>query len=93
MVGGGLAQLAAENGWAGIVVNGAVRDVDELKDAPIAIFALATCPRRSLNRGIGERRRAVRVGGERISHDDFLVADSDGVIILASWRAKGGHHV
>ena len=93
MVGGGLAQLAAENGWAGIVVNGAVRDVDELKNTPIAIFALATCPRRSLNRGIGERNRAVRVGGERISHDDFLVADSDGVIILASWSANGGQHV
>ncbi len=93
MVGGGLAQLAAENGWTGIVVNGAVRDVDELKDTPIAIFALATCPRRSLNRGIGERSRAVRIGGERISQDDFLVADSDGVIILASWNVNGGQHV
>ena len=81
--------LAAENGWLGIVVNGAVRDVDELKETPIAIFALATCPRRSSNRGIGERSRAVRIGGERISQDDFLVADSDGVIILASWSANG----
>ena len=93
MVGGGLAQLAAENGWAGIVVNGSVRDVDELKETPIAIFALATCPRRSLNRGIGERSRAVRVGGERISHDDYLVADSDGVVVMASWNANGGKHV
>jgi regulator of ribonuclease activity A len=89
MIGGRLAELAADNGWSGIVVNGAVRDVDELKEAPIAIFALATCPRRSLNRGIGERSRAVRIGGERISQDDFLVADSDGVIILASWSANG----
>ena len=93
MVGGGLAQLAAEKGWAGIVVNGAVRDVDELNETPIAIFALATCPRRSLNRGIGERSRAVRVGGERISHDDFLVADADGVVVMASWNANGGSHV
>ena len=89
MIGGRLAALAADNGWLGIVVNGAVRDVDELKETPIAIFALATCPRRSLNRGIGERSTAVRIGGERISQDDFLVADADGVIILASWRAHG----
>lgn len=92
MVGGGLAQLAADNGWAGIVVNGAVRDVEELLEAPIAIFASATCPRRSLNRGIGERSRPVRIGGERISQGDFLVADSDGVVILASWNANGEQH-
>lgn len=86
MIGGGLAQLAADKGWAGIVVNGAVRDVDELRETPIAVFALATCPRRSLNRGIGERSRPVRVGSERIQFEDFLVADSDGVIVLSSWN-------
>lgn len=92
MIGGGLAQMAAANGWLGIVVNGVVRDVEELKELPIAIFALATCPRRSLNRGIGERSRAVRIGSERISQGDFIVADSDGVIILASWNANGVQH-
>ncbi len=92
MIGGGLAQMAADNAWLGIVVNGAVRDVEELKEVPIAIFALATCPRRSLNRGIGERSRAVRIGSERISQGDFIVADSDGVIVLASWNANGVQH-
>jgi len=87
MVGGGLAQLAVDKGWIGIVVNGAVRDADELKDTAIAIFALATCPRKSMNRGIGERGRPVRVGGERIQANDLLVADSDGVIVLSSWAA------
>ena len=86
MIGGGLAQLAADKGWVGIVINGAVRDVEELRDTPIAVFALATCPRKSLNRGIGERGRPVRVGGERIQTDDCLVADSDGVIVLSSWK-------
>lgn len=93
MIGGNLAAIAAQNGWAGIVVNGAVRDVEELQSVPIAIYALATCPRRSLNRGIGERGRAVRMGGERISHDDFLVADADGVVVLPTWSMNGGQHV
>jgi regulator of ribonuclease activity A len=93
MVGGNLATIAAKNGWAGIVVNGAVRDIDELNEVTIPIYALATCPRRSLNRGIGERSRAVRMGGERINHDDFLVADADGVVVLPSWSANGGQHV
>ncbi|MGI9221523.1 MAG: ribonuclease E activity regulator RraA [Woeseiaceae bacterium] len=93
MIGGNLAAIAEKNGWAGIVVNGAVRDVDELKATPIAIFALATCPKRSLNRGIGERGGAVRMGGERINHEDFLVADADGVVVLPSWSANGGQNV
>lgn len=90
MVGGGLAQLAADNGWAGIVVNGAVRDLAELRDIPLAVFALAACPRRSINRGIGERNQPVRVGGELIIADDYLVADCDGVVALAP-RATQGH--
>lgn len=88
MLGGGLAQLAADKGWAGVIINGAVRDVEELLNTPLAVFALATCPRKSLNRGIGERNRPVRIGGEQIEKNDFLVADSDGVIALSSWSAK-----
>jgi len=90
MVGGGLAQLAAENGWAGIVVNGAVRDVAELIGIPIGVFALASNPRRSINRGIGERNQAIRVGTELVTPGDYLVADSDGVVLLAA-RATLGH--
>ncbi len=83
MLGGNLARLAADNGWAGIVINGAVRDVLELKETPLAVFALASCPRRSANRGAGERSGPVRVGGERICAGDVLVADADGIIVLS----------
>ena len=84
MIGGNLAARAVENGWAGIIVNGAVRDSNELKDTPIAVYALATCPRRSVNRGQGSRNTPVRVGGERICAGDFVVADSDGVVVITS---------
>lgn len=84
MLGGNLAVLAAENGWAGVIVNGAVRDTNELKAASIAVYALASCPRRSVNCGRGKRNTIVRVGGERIRAGDFLVADADGVVVLAS---------
>ncbi len=88
MLGGNLARLAADNGWAGIVINGAVRDVLELKEAPLAVFALAPCPRRSTNRGAGERNGPVRVGGERICAGDLLVADADGIIVLSGPKAS-----
>lgn len=88
MLGGDLAQLAADNGWAGIVINGAVRDVDELNATPIAIFALASCPRKSQKRGIGVRGEPVRVTGSYIRRNDLIAADADGVVFLASWAAS-----
>jgi regulator of ribonuclease activity A len=88
MLGGNLANLAAENGWAGIVVNGAVRDVDALKVAPVAVFALATCPRKSQKLGQGQRGQPARVGGHYLRCDDIIAADADGVVTLASWAAS-----
>jgi len=46
LVGGNLAQIAEQNGWAGIVLNGCVRDTLELNEINVGVAALATCPRR-----------------------------------------------
>lgn len=83
MLGGNLAALAANNGWAGIIVNGAVRDVNEIKAAGIAVYALASCPLKSTNRGASERNTSVRVGGEIVRAGDLLMADADGIIVIA----------
>jgi regulator of ribonuclease activity A len=88
MLGGDLAGLAADNGWAGIVVNGAVRDLEELRQTPVGVFALATCPRKSQKRGIGTRGEPVRIGGAYIRRDDIIAADADGVVFLASYAAQ-----
>ncbi|CAE6838939.1 Regulator of ribonuclease activity A [Paraburkholderia domus] len=46
LVGGNLAQIAEQNGWAGIVLNGCVRDALELNEVNVGVAALTTCPRR-----------------------------------------------
>src|SRR5512134_921401 len=61
LVGGNLAALAARNGWSGVVVYGAVRDVAELGVAPVGIKALAASPRKSARAGAGERGVEVRL--------------------------------
>ena len=53
LVGGNLAALGAKNGWAGIVIDGCVRDHAELAAAAIGVRALALHPRRSDKRGEG----------------------------------------
>lgn len=89
MLGGSLARLAARKGWAGIVVNGAVRDVQDLRATPIGIFAIAACPRRSKKHKSGAVVESARVGGVLMRQKDILVADSDGMVVLQSWAVSG----
>jgi regulator of ribonuclease activity A len=81
LVGGNLAALGAKNGWAGIVVDGCVRDAAELAAARIGIRALALHPQRSEKRGEGRRNIVVRVQGVVVKPGDWVVADADGVIV------------
>jgi regulator of ribonuclease activity A len=82
--GGLLGELAQTNGWAGIVVNGCVRDSVELAGFDIGVLALATHPRKSL-RGLhgGALDCALAFGGIDFNTGDWLYADDDGVVLLA----------
>ena len=81
LVGGNLAVMAAKNGWAGILVHGAVRDVSELRAALVGIKALALCPLRTDKRGLGEVGLPVMISGCLVQPGDWVYADEDGVLI------------
>ncbi len=81
LLGDNLAMLAVRHHWAGIVVNGCVRDAAALAQMEVAVKALGTCPRKSEKQGKGERDVAVDLGGVKVSPGDFLYADADGVIV------------
>jgi regulator of ribonuclease activity A len=84
LVGGNLAAAAARNGWAGIVVDGAVRDAAELIAAGIGIKALALMPLRSVKRGEGQRDLAIEIQGVAVRPGDWLYADQDGIVVSAT---------
>jgi regulator of ribonuclease activity A len=77
------AALAARNGWAGIVINGAVRDADALRTLDVGVVALGTCPRRGDHTGAGERDVELEIDGARIVPGSYLVSDRDGIVCLA----------
>ena len=81
LVGGNLGALAEKNGWAGVLVYGSVRDTVELQACNVGIFALATIPRRSARKGVGETDVAVTVAGVIVHPNDWIYADVDGVLI------------
>ncbi|HMN21402.1 MAG TPA: ribonuclease E activity regulator RraA [Ottowia sp.] len=81
LVGGNLAVTAANNGWAGIVVNGCVRDARELREAGIPIRALALVPLRTEKRGEGQAGVPVQIQGVWVRPGDWLYADEDGMVV------------
>lgn len=81
LVGDRLATLAIDNGWAGIIVYGAIRDSAEIDTMVVGVRALATHPRRSLKRGQGVAGEPVRVAGVKVAAEDWIYADADGVVV------------
>jgi regulator of ribonuclease activity A len=81
LLGGNLARLARDNGWAGIVLNGCVRDGDEIDACQVGVRALAAHPRKSEKRGGGQRDVIVEFGGVRIAPGQWCCADRDGVLV------------
>ena len=83
LVGGNLAAAAARNGWAGIVVDGCVRDLAELQVAAVGICALALMPMPTDKRGEGQRDVPVQIQGVWVRPGDWLYADADGMVVSA----------
>jgi regulator of ribonuclease activity A len=82
LVGGNLAADAAKNGWAGLVIDGCVRDLAELADCLIGICALAVIPLPTEKFGAGQRDVAIQIQGTWVRPGDWLYADVDGIVVM-----------
>ncbi|TYB16105.1 ribonuclease E activity regulator RraA [Aggregatibacter actinomycetemcomitans] len=76
-----LAQLAADNQWEGIIVYGAVRQIQQLENIDIGIHALAPIPVGTDNSSHGETDIPVNFGGVTFFPEDFVYADLTGIIL------------
>ena len=85
-----LAAMARDNGWAGVVIYGAIRDSEDIDDMDIGVMALATCPAKSIKRGEGQADIALRFAGVTIQPGDYLYADGDGIVVAGRDLAGDG---
>jgi regulator of ribonuclease activity A len=80
-VGDQLAALALENNWAGIVVNGCIRDSEVINAMEIGIRALTTHPLKSLKNNYGQENVPVSFAGLTFRPGHYLYADLDGIVV------------
>lgn len=80
LVGDNLAGLAIENGWSGVVVDGAVRDTGALGNMRVGIAATRIFPRRGDRGPTGSRGADIWISGIQIARGGWIYVDDDGVV-------------
>lgn len=81
LLGDQLAELAVNNGWQGIVINGCIRDVADINQMPIGVRALACYPLKTVKKDIGEKNCPVSFANVTFHPGMWLYADADGILV------------
>jgi 3-hexulose-6-phosphate synthase/6-phospho-3-hexuloisomerase len=85
---GGLATLSCRiKGIEGVVIDGAVRDVDEIRAMNYPVFASAVVPNAGEPKGMGEINAEITCGGQSVKPGDYIVGDDSGVVVIPRERA------
>lgn len=85
---GGLATLSCKNrGIEGVVIDGAVRDVDEIRAMKYPVFASAIVPNAGEPKGMGEINAEITCGSQTVRPGDYIVGDESGVVVVPKDRA------
>lgn len=79
-----LAVMAADNLWAGVIINGCIRDSADISEINLGVMALSTCPRRPAMQGDGETGLPVSFIGLEFVPGHYVYADADGIIVSES---------
>ena len=81
LVGDLIAGLGCDNGWAGLIINGAIRDRLAIATLPIGVKALGSNPAKSRKTGEGEQNIPVTIGGVIFHPGHTVWADDDGILV------------
>jgi RraA family protein len=93
--GGNRSTFVAQKGVAGVVIDGATRDIGETREVNLPLFARAVCPMASASSGPGEINFPISCGGVAVHPGDIIVASEEGIVVIprddaedvyAAWR-------
>jgi len=83
LMGDMLAARARDNGWAGVIINGAIRDSAEIAGIDIGVKALGVNPAKSDKNGDGVTDVELHFGGARFRPGEWVYCDEDGILVSA----------
>ncbi|MFA5331923.1 MAG: 3-hexulose-6-phosphate synthase [Methanoregula sp.] len=85
---GELATLSCiQRGLSGVVIDGAARDIDDIRAMKFPVFARATVPNAGEPKGMGEINAEITCCGQAVRPGDWIVGDESGVVVISRERA------
>ncbi len=85
---GELATLSCQNkGVAGVIIDGAVRDLDDILEMTIPVYATAAVPNAGEPKGFGEINPEIRCCGQSVRPGDWIIGDASGVVVIPKEHA------
>ncbi len=81
LMGDMIAEFAVDNGWAGVVIHGAIRDSAAMDGLALGVKALGTNPRKSAKTGAGDADITLEFGGVSFRPGAHLWSDEDGILV------------
>jgi len=82
VAGGNVCAVAQENGVAGMVIDGAVRDLGEIRDRQFPVYARGLCPKPGKKGSDGAVEIEIQCGGVTVNTGDLIVADEEGIVVV-----------
>lgn len=81
LLGDQVAADCVQSGWEGLVINGSIRDVDEIQQLNLGVQALGTHPCKTIKRNEGQAEIPVTFGGVTFYPGDYIVCDNNGIVV------------
>ena len=84
---GGLATLSCLNKKiSGVVIDGAVRDIEEIRNIGLPVFATSNVPNAGYPKGFGEINATITCGSQTVEPGDYIIGDDNGVVVVPKKR-------
>ncbi|WP_329457438.1 RraA family protein [Streptomyces sp. NBC_01497] len=87
LAGGNVCAVAQRRGVAGFVLDGVIRDLEEVRDAAFPVYARGVIPIPGTKKAVTALGAEVRCGGVFVREGDIVVADEEGVVVVPGGRA------
>jgi 3-hexulose-6-phosphate synthase/6-phospho-3-hexuloisomerase len=79
---------AKQKQLAGVVIDGAVRDIEAIKKIDFPVFCRHTSPNAGEPKGLGERNGHIHCGGQSVSPGDWIIGDASGIVVVPQKKAQ-----
>ena len=88
VAGGNVCAIAQKRGIAGMIIDGVIRDIGEIRETKFPVYALGCVAKPGMKKVIAPLNQAIICGGVKVNPNDIIVADEEGIVIIPQAQQK-----